>query len=77
MNVNLMPNDINLDFYFYPPEIHKSEEEVKSCYFNHSGSVIAIVTKSNLLKLYDFMGKIVVFTIGYFKENERISNDII
>jgi hypothetical protein len=74
MNITLMPNDINLEFYFHPPEIHKSEEDIKSIYFNSSGSVIAIVTKSNLLKIYDFLGKVVIFTITHFKDNDKMIN---
>jgi hypothetical protein len=71
-----MPNDINLEFYFFPMEIYKSEEDIKAAYFNSSGSVIAIVTKSGIIKLYDFIGKMVIFTITYFKDNEKQSKHI-
>jgi hypothetical protein len=73
MNIKLMPNDINLEFYFYPPEVFKSDEDIKSCFFNTSGSVIAIVTKSNIIRFFDFMGKIIIFSINYFKDNEKQS----
>jgi len=70
MNVSLMPNDINLVFYFNPPEIFKSEDEIKQCYFNNQGSVISIITKTNVIKFFDFIGKSSVFSIKFFKENQ-------
>jgi hypothetical protein len=76
MNLSLMPSDINVDFYFYPIDIYKSDEDIKCCYYNTSGSAIAIVTKTNNIKIYDFMGKIVMFTISHFKENEMIVSHI-
>ena len=76
MNLSLMTNDINVDFYFHPTEIHKSEDEIKSCYFNTAGSLIALVTKSNIIKMLDFIGKCVIFTTDYFKSNDLISKDI-
>ncbi len=69
MNVSLMPNDVNLVFYFNPPEIYKSVDEIKQCFFNNQGSVIAILTKTNLIKMFDFIGKSIVFTISEFQEN--------
>ncbi len=74
MNVALMPNDVNLNFYFNSPEIYKSEEEIKQCFFNNQGSIIAIITKSNLIKMIDFLGKSCVFVIKDFKENQEIIN---
>jgi hypothetical protein len=73
MNIKLMPDDINLDFYFYPPEVFKSDEEIKNIFFNTAGSVISIITKTNIIKIFDFMGKIVIFNINYFKDNSKKS----
>ncbi len=77
MNLNLMTTDIDVDFYFHPSEIHKSDDEIKSSYFNDSGSIIAIVTKSNILKIFDFIGKSLIFTTDYFKTNEKISKRLL
>ena len=78
MNIALMPENMNLEFYFHPVEIHKSDEDIKSCYYNVEGVIIAIVTKSNLLKIFDFLGKkSVLFTITYFKETDKISKILI
>jgi hypothetical protein len=76
MNLSLMPSDINVDFYFYPIDIYKSDEDIRSCYYNTSGSAIAIVTKTSSIKIYDFMGKIVIFTITYFKETGKVVTHI-
>lgn len=73
MNVKLMPNDINLDFFFYPPEIYKSDEDIRTALFNPAGSVIAIITKTNTIRIYDFIGKMIIFSIPYYKENEKQS----
>lgn len=73
MNVNLMPNDINVEFYFHPTEIHKSDEDIKCLYYNNEGSIIAIVTKSNVIKIFECLGKSVIFTINYFKDSDHIS----
>lgn len=73
MNLNLMTTDIDVDFYFHPTEIHKSDDEIKSVYFNNAGSLIAVVTKSNILKMFDFIGKSLIFTLDYFKANDKIS----
>jgi hypothetical protein len=69
-----MSYDVNVDFYFVPTDIHKSEDDIKSCYFNEQGTMIAIVTKKDIIKIFDFIGKVVIFTIDYFKQNEKISN---
>lgn len=74
MNVALMPNDVNLNFYLNSPEIYKSEEEIKQCFFNKQGSIIAIITKTNLIKIFDFIGKSCVYVIQDFKENQEIIN---
>ena len=73
MNVSLMPNDLSVEFYFQPFEIHKSDEDVKSLYYNNPGTIIAIITKSNILKFFDCIGKSVIFAVPYFKEAEHIS----
>jgi hypothetical protein len=73
MNIKLLPQDTNVEFYFNPVEIYKSEDEIKTTYFNHPGTVIAIVTKTNILKLYDFMGKVILFSINYFKDEDLTS----
>lgn len=65
-----MPNDVNLDFYFNPPELFKSEYDIKFCNFNNQGSVIAVVTKNNLISMLDFIGKTCVFSIQEFKDNQ-------
>lgn len=77
MNIELMPNDVNLEFYQLPPEIVKLDEDIKSCYFNECGSIIAIVTKSNMLKFFDFIGRTIIFTINYFKEYNLNSKEYI
>jgi hypothetical protein len=75
MNLTLMTNDINVDFYFHPTEIHKSEDELKSSFFNEAGTLIALVTKSNIIKMFDFIGKSIVFTTKYFKANDLMGKN--
>lgn len=69
-----MPNDVNLDFHFNSPELYKSDEDIKQCFFNNQGSIIAIITKTNLIKIFDFIGKTCVFIIQDFKENQEAIN---
>ena len=66
MNLKLMPNDVEVDFRFIPPEIHKSNEDIKSIAFNSEGTVVIIITKSNEIRLFDFLGRTILFTIPYF-----------
>jgi hypothetical protein len=77
MNVSLMPADVNLEFYFHPLEIHKSEEDIKSLHYNNPGTLIVIVTKTNILKVFDCLGKTVIFSVNNFKEQDLTSNDYI
>ena len=74
MNVTLMPSDINLEFYFHPLEIHKSEEDLKLIQYNPPGTIIVIVTKSNIIKFLDCLGKTILFSVNFFKDNELSSN---
>jgi hypothetical protein len=76
MNLTLQTNDIDVDFYFHPSEIHKSDDEIKSCFMNDAGSLIAIVTKTNILKMFDFIGKSLIFTTDYFKAQEKLSKKL-
>jgi hypothetical protein len=74
MNVALMPNDVNLDFHFNSPEIYKSEDDIKQCFFNIQGSIIAIITKTNLIKIFDFIGKSCAVIIQDFREKQETIN---
>jgi len=74
MNVALLPNDVNLDFHFNSPEIHKSEDDIKQCFFNIQGSIIAIITKTNLIKIFDFIGKSCVAIIQDFRAKQETIN---
>jgi len=73
MNLNLQSNDADVEFYFHPTEIYKSEEEIKSIFMNDAGSLIAVITKTNIIKMFDFIGKSLIFTTDFFKSNEKIS----
>jgi hypothetical protein len=73
MNVSLMPVDVNLEFYFHPLEIHKSEDDIKSLHYNNAGSLLVIVTKTNILKVLDCLGKTVLFCVNTFKEEDLSS----
>ena len=53
MNVSLIQNDLNVEFYFHPIEVHKSEDDIKTLYYNNPGTIVAIITKSNILKIFD------------------------
>ena len=68
MNIKLLPNDINVDFMFVPPEIYKSNEDIKLLSINDVGTVVIIVTKSNEIRIFDFLGKSVLFKITHFSE---------
>ena len=52
MNIKLLPNDISVDFMFVPPEIYKSNEDIKIIAFNNVGTVIVVVTKSNEIRIF-------------------------
>ena len=68
MNIKLLPNDISIDFMFVPPEIYKSNEDIKIIAFNNVGTVIVVVTKSNEIRILDFFGKSILFRISHFSE---------
>ena len=68
MNIKLLPNDINVDFMFVPPEIYKSNEDIKLLSINDVGTVVIIVTQSNEIRIFDFLGKSVLFKITHFSE---------
>jgi hypothetical protein len=76
MNLSLISNDLNVEFYFHPIDIHRSEDEIKSCYFNSEGSIIAVVTKSNIIKFFDFVGKIPICMTDHFKVNDRVGKHV-
>ena len=73
MNLNLQSNDVDVEFYFHPSEIYKSEEEIKLIFMNDAGSLIAVVTKTNVLKMFDYIGKSLIFTTDFFKSNDKNS----
>ena len=58
-------------------EAVKKDEESKSIYMNDFGSIVIIVTKSNLIRVVDFLGKSLVFTINEFKESQKTSKILI
>lgn len=49
------------------------DEDCKNIYMNDFGSIVMIVTKSNLIRVVDFLGKSLVFTIKEFKDGQKTS----
>lgn len=76
MNIGLMPNDVKVDFVFFPPEIYKSDEEIKQISFNVEGTLVLLITKTNNIKVFDYLGKNVIFVITFFKEMSMKSKQI-
>ncbi len=70
MNIKLFPNEVNVDFYFTPPEIYKSNEDIKLISFNEEGTIVIIATKSNEIRIFDFIGRIILESSKFFSENE-------
>lgn len=68
MNIGFMPTDVNVDFLFIPPEIYKSDEEIKQISFNTEGTLVLLITKTSNIKVYDYLGKYLIFVITFFKE---------
>ena len=52
------------------------DEDCKNIYMNEFGSTVIIVTKSNLIRVVDFLGRSLVFTIKEFKEGQKTSKFI-
>ena len=70
MNIKLFPNEVNVDFYFTPPEIYKSNEDIKLISFNEEGTIVIMATKSNEIRIFDFIGRIILDSSKFFSENE-------
>ena len=52
------------------------DEESKGIYMNDFGSIVILVTKSNLIRVVDFLGRSLVFTIREFREGQKTSKII-
>ncbi len=70
MNIKLFPNEVNIEFYYTPPEIYKSNEDIKLISFNEDGTIVVIATKSNEIRIFDFIGRVILGNSKFFSENE-------
>ena len=70
MNIKLFPNEVNIEFYYTPPEKYKSNEDIKLISFNEDGTIVVIATKSNEIRIFDFIGRVILGNSKFFSENE-------